>query len=347
MSFPKRIEQHKHESDSFAIILYKLKEIGIFRNITESDYGIDFEIEVVNGNQVEGHCIKVQVKSSDKLKVRKKDGHARVGGIKQSTLYYWAELSYNVPIVAMTVDLIEEKIYISDNLFWQAIGLIDATEKDKRPKSKSIDFGKWREIQDEIKRLKRIAYGYGLRDELNAHKWMLRNLISVMALYENSVHCHNGYSSDEDVVFRSFLESARILLGIKSYPDDEDIKSLEKLFDYSYIKNTTKSGEIGYDVARKVMECIFEILLPRLELYLIRVLSSAYYWAYKDPEYLKLVITSDIPKQNDVNVLCEYGRRNLYDDSLERERRLVKIIDEVEKKYKLPPNELFIKLSSL
>ena len=64
MNFPKRIEQHKHESDSFAVILYKLKEIGIFRNITESDYGIDFEIEVVNGNQVEGHCIKVQVKSS-------------------------------------------------------------------------------------------------------------------------------------------------------------------------------------------------------------------------------------------------------------------------------------------
>ena len=89
MNFPKRIEQHKHESDSFAIILYKLKEIGIFRNITESDYGIDFEIEVVNGDLVEGRCIKVQVKSSDKLKVRK-DGHAKVGGIKQTTLYYWA-----------------------------------------------------------------------------------------------------------------------------------------------------------------------------------------------------------------------------------------------------------------
>ena len=94
MNFPKRIEQHKHESDSFAIILYELREIGIFRNITESDYGIDFEIEVVNGNQVESHCVKVQVKSSDKLKIRKKDGHAKVGGIKQSTLYYWAELSY-------------------------------------------------------------------------------------------------------------------------------------------------------------------------------------------------------------------------------------------------------------
>ena len=59
MDFPKRIKQHKNESDSFAIILYKLREIGIFRNVTESDYGIDFEIEVVNGDKVEGHCLRI------------------------------------------------------------------------------------------------------------------------------------------------------------------------------------------------------------------------------------------------------------------------------------------------
>ncbi len=347
MNFPKRIEQHKHESDSFAIILYELREIGIFRNITESDYGIDFEIEVVNGNQVEGHCVKVQVKSSDKLKIRKKDGHAKVGGIKQSTLYYWAELSYNVPVVAIAVDLDEEKIYVSDNLFWQAVGLIDATEKDKRPKSKSIDFGKWHEVEEDIKRLKRIAYGYGLRDELNAHKWLLRNLISVMALYEQSVRCHNGYSTEEDMVFRSFLESARIILGIKSYSGDKKIKELEKCFDYSVIKNSTPSWEVGYDVVRKVMKCIFEILLPHLRLYQARVLNSAYYWAYKDPDYLKLVISTDIPKENDEKGLCEYGRRNPYDESLEREQTFTKVIDEIEKRYNIPPNELFFKLSSL
>ena len=46
MNFPKVIIQHKHESESFAIILYQLRELGIFRNITESDYGIDFEMEI-------------------------------------------------------------------------------------------------------------------------------------------------------------------------------------------------------------------------------------------------------------------------------------------------------------
>ena len=346
MNFPKRIEQHKHESDSFAVILYKLKEIGIFRNITESDYGIDFEIEVVNGNQVEGHCIKVQVKSSDKLKVSK-DGHAKVGGIKQTTLYYWAELSYNVPVVAIAVDLAEEKIYVSDNLFWQAISLIDATEKDKRPKSKSVDFGKWREVKDEIKRLKRIAYGYGLRDELNAHKWLLRNLISIMALYENSVHCDPWCDVDDEILFKSFLESARILLGIKSYPGDENVKKLVTYFDFSAIKNSTNSGEIEYSVVRIVMESIFEILLPCMRLYQYRVRDSAYYWAYKDPDYLKLVLTTDIPKENDETILCEYGRRSPYNNSLEKEREFIRIIGEVGQKYKLPNNELFIRLSSL
>lgn len=346
MNFPKRIEQHKHESDSFAVILYKLKEIGIFRNITESDYGIDFEIEVVNGNQVEGHCIKVQVKSSDRLTVRK-DGHAKVGGIKQATLYYWAELSYNVPMVAIAVDLAEEKIYVSDNLFWQAISLIDATEKDKRPKSKSIDFGKWCEVKDEIKRLKRIAYGYGLRDELHAHKWLLRNLISVMALYENSVHCDPWCVVEEEMLFKSFLESARILLGIKSYSGDENVKKLVKYFDFSSIKNSTSSGEIDYNIVRKMMESIFEILLPRMRLYQKRVRDSAYYWAYKDPDYLKLVLTTDIPEENNETILCEYGRRSPYSNSLEREREFIRTIGEIEQKYKLTNNELFIRLSSL
>lgn len=83
MNFPKLIVQHQHESESFAIILYKLKGLGIFRNITESDYGIDFEMEIVNGDRVEGHCIKVQVKSSDKLTVGKRDRHAKVGGLSK------------------------------------------------------------------------------------------------------------------------------------------------------------------------------------------------------------------------------------------------------------------------
>ena len=236
---------------------------------------------------------------------------------------------------------------MSDNLFWQAISLIDATERDERPKSKSIDFGKWCKVKDSIKRLKRIAYGYGLRDELHAHKWLLRSLISVMALYENSVHCDPWCVVEEEMLFKSFLESARILLGIKSYSGDENVKKLVKYFDFSSIKNSTSSGEIDYSIVRKMMESIFEILLPRMRLYQKRVRDSAYYWAYKDPDYLKLVLTTDIPEENNETILCEYGRRSPYSNSLEREREFIRTIGEIEQKYKLTNNELFIRLSSL
>ena len=92
MSYPERIQQHKNEDKSFAIIKKDLIELGVFRDQTSNDYGVDFEIEIENNGRMEGHCLKVQVKSSDDLNIRN-DGHATVGGIKQSTLNYWAEIS--------------------------------------------------------------------------------------------------------------------------------------------------------------------------------------------------------------------------------------------------------------
>lgn len=135
MDFPKRIKQHKAESDSYAILLYKLRKVGIFRNLTDNDYGIDFEIELLEGDKVTGNYIKAQVKSSEDLKIRKSDLVPTISGIKQSTLNYWAELSYKTHVVAYAVDLKTENIYISKPLFWQAIKLIDGSES-----SKTIEF---------------------------------------------------------------------------------------------------------------------------------------------------------------------------------------------------------------
>ena len=342
MNFPKRIEQHKHESDSFAIIHYKLKDIGIFRNITESDYGIDFEIEVVNGNQVEGHCVKVQIKSSDKLKIRKKDGHAIVGGIKQSTLYYWAELSYIVPVIAMAVDLGKEDIYICGNLFWQAISLIDGSEK-----TKSLDFGGFRLASDSVILVKRIAYGYGLRDELNAHKWILRNLIKTCSQYENSVGCDPWCTIDDVGFMRSFLEYTKIFLGMQSFPGDVFVKKFNRYFDFIALKNSTPSGEFDYDLQKKVMAELFLFLMPKLRSYQKKVIDSAFYWSFKDPEYLKLVVTTDIPDENNKDELFKYGFRSEYDEEYRKQREFGDFISEAEKKYGLANNELFIKFANL
>lgn len=77
MDLPKTTEQQEAERRSYAILRYKLENrIGIFRNQTDSDYGIDFEIELKHEGRVTGRSIKAQVKSSKELKPRK-DGKVR------------------------------------------------------------------------------------------------------------------------------------------------------------------------------------------------------------------------------------------------------------------------------
>jgi len=51
-----------------------------------SDYGIDFEVELISSEgAVAGEYFKAQVKSAENIYVRD-DGVPTVGGIKQSTL---------------------------------------------------------------------------------------------------------------------------------------------------------------------------------------------------------------------------------------------------------------------
>src|SRR5689334_4807920 len=105
LKFPKQAAQLKAESESYAILLYHLRRIGIFRNLTDNDYGIDFEIEVVDAGSVTGRYFKAQVKAADKIQIRKRDNVPTVGGIKESTLNYWCALSRKTHVIAYAVDL--------------------------------------------------------------------------------------------------------------------------------------------------------------------------------------------------------------------------------------------------
>ncbi|MBP8073813.1 MAG: DUF4365 domain-containing protein, partial [Bacteroidia bacterium] len=100
------------------------------RNFTENDYGIDFEIELVQDDKVIGHYVKVQVKSK-KEKLTLKDGTPSISGIEQSTLYYWSQLSYKANVHVIAVDLTKEEIYFSEPIFWQAIKLLSNDDSTK------------------------------------------------------------------------------------------------------------------------------------------------------------------------------------------------------------------------
>ena len=339
MNFPKRIKQHKNESDSLAIIMYKFKELGIFRNVTNSDYGVDFEIEVVNDDRVEGHCIKVQVKASETGLVRKRDGHARVSGIKQTTLSYWAELSYRVPVVGMAVNLKDgsEAVYVSKPLFWQAIRLMDGSER-----SKTIDFGAKCDVEKNTCHLRKIAAEYSLRDFLYAHKWVLSNIKRIFQMYEAAARCDGPLSIYEPELFRSFLEHSHVIFI--NFSNFQRAVQFDALFSYErYVYENNGEDPSNYQVS-----CIMKLLLPlligALIMYREEVLGSTYYWVHKDPSYLKIVYATEIPPLDDLKKICNWVLENADCSFYDHSCQIYDFLREKENAYGLEENSLVHKM---
>lgn len=309
MDFPKRIKQHKAESDSYAILLYKLRDLGIFRNLTDNDYGVDFEIELLEGETVAGKYVKAQVKSSENLTIRKTDSVPTVGGIKQSTLNYWAELSYKTHVIAYVVDLETENIYISKPLFWQAIRLMDGSEK-----TKTIEFVPHDEQHHSIIPslfTKIYAHSPSLMDEIYCHKMALKNLKQFFDLYADVFHYDYHMPVDDLDILESFLEVSRVLLW-PSRLDHVDLTEEEKkyIYSFSYWKNVTEEAggeDVANYVAQKPLKALMPYLLEVLRKYESRVFSSKRYWKYKSPTYLKLVYDFPIPKVSDHDEIRNFG----------------------------------------
>lgn len=310
MDFPKRIKQHKSQSDSFAILLYKLKDLGIFRSATENDYGIDFEIEIVIDDKVIGRYLKAQVKSAEELYIRA-DGIPTVGGIKQTTLAYWTELSYRTHVIAFAVDLTNEKIYFTKSIFWQATILIDGSEK-----TKTIDFLPALDLskltkdvsQKDAKTLektenfistvliKKIAFQSSIVDIIYAHKTILRNIHSVFELYTDTWHYDAWTEVQALDMFKTVLECSKILiddLPKEGLSEDER----KNIFNFDYWAEITdwSGDDVSNQVAKKPLQILFPLLLDKIQYYSEHVIDGAYYWIYKDLPYLKLVYKTKIP----------------------------------------------------
>jgi len=111
-------------------LLYSLRNHGIVRSISTNDYGVDLEYEFVHNNQVSGKIIKIQLKGKKSVKVNRKN-QITISKLKQSTLNYWAELSFSSNVFVVIVDISTENIYVSKPIFWEAVALIDNTNKKK------------------------------------------------------------------------------------------------------------------------------------------------------------------------------------------------------------------------
>ena len=321
MDLPKQINQHKAESDSYAILLYHLRDVGIFRNVTDNDYGIDFEIEFVEDGKVVGNYIKAQVKASENLNIRKHDSVPTVSGIKQSTLNYWAQLSFKSHVVAYAVDLKNENIYISRPLFWDVISKID-----KSKSTKTIEFIPH---QDELDSQIPIAKVYtkfysklpSLQDEIYNHKLGLKSLNRFIRLYTDvfqyDVFCEVENQDD----FATFLEVCRVLLS-NVLISKLDLSEKDKMYLYSYqywcneSENDSSGDEVVNYVAQRPLKVLFPLFLDALERYEQRVFSGQYFWLHKDRTYLKLVYDNPIPTEREHESIRDLG----YSDTISSRR---------------------------
>lgn len=310
MKLPIRTKQKKAESESYAILLYKLRRLGIFRNLTESDYGIDFEVEVILDETVTGRYIKAQVKSAEKIFVRASDNVPTVGGIKQSTLAYWCELSYRTHVVAYAVDLTNELVYVSNPVFWQATKLIDESGK-----SKSIEFipATKKIPQDTLVEVMSVAnaLSYSVPDTIYALTVAFRYLEQFFQLRVDAFHYDAGTELEHPEVFRAFLEVCSILLAWNK--DNANLPKADKKHMFSYDHWARKWGASTADItcfgARAPMKALLPMLVDKLNFYKTAILSGVYYWNSKNPQFLKLAYNTPLPTATDDKTFDDWGYR--------------------------------------
>ena len=307
MDFPKRTKQQRSEAHSYAVLLYKLRDVGIFRNLTENDYGIDFELELVNEDEVTARVVKIQVKSAETLKLRA-DKTPSVGGIKQSTLNYWCELSYRTNVIAYAVDLATETIYVSRNLFWQATKAIGGSGA-----SKSIAFSAAGKDGDLRAKAATIMWALApnAADHVYAHTLALRRLKDILSLLADAFHYDAGTEVDA-AAFRDLLEAARILLwasGDQLWTDKKD-KKYWVSYDYWVQKSEADNwdGLVCY-AAQPILTTLVPALIGALRKYRDAVLAGQYYWAHRNPQFLGLVYETVLPASDDKDALISWGER--------------------------------------
>lgn len=312
MNLPKRIIQKQNESESYAILLYKLRSIGIFRNLTENDYGIDFEIEIVRNGELTGKYLKIQVKSAEKLKIRKKDNVPTISGIKQSTLWYWAQLSFSTNVLVFLVDIKSENIYLTKPIFWQASKLIDGSNK-----SKTIEFLPVSEYHAEVAKVLTSTYAVAptIRDHIYYHMEAIRHLKQFLDLHLGIFHYDVHMPIEDEGVFEQFLELCQKLLWYRNVVEKFPEEDRENPFSIHHWKKKTEYYEPYNYICQTPMKILMPEFLAELKSLRQRILASAYYWVHKNMSYFRLVYTHEIPEESEFKKLAiawdEFERNNL------------------------------------
>jgi predicted transcriptional regulator len=307
IEYPKRTVQHQNEYESMAVLLYHLRKKGILRSFRELDYGIDLEYEFVHNDTVTGKSIKIQLKSSNNLKIDS-DGTPKIYNIKQSTLNYWAEISYRTNVILVAVDLSNERIYCSRPLFWEIIKKIDPTRKDKHISLIGGD-----PFTNEITCA--LIDSFALAPVI--HEIILNQKIALQYLEEILQFCyeitfHDQFLEVEDTsILKNILDICSILLwNVDVGSHFNDFKRSNNWNKISFFYENSKDGTLKYCYLYKSLEILINLLLKKLIQIRNSVLDSFSYWVVHDKDYIEMVYQYDIEQIYDKSlkeILVKYS----------------------------------------
>ena len=316
MELPNIVKTKQEEKESFRIIEEALGKDFILRKQNDSDdYGIDAEIELIQDGHATGKIMKIQVKSSLDLEIRKKDNIPTISGIKQSTLNYWIETSNYAHVVIFGVDLTHRDIYITKPIFYQATQLIDNSKKTKtiefqkekmaapvlgtimkiflslpRPKE---ELKQYQQIQHDIKKYIEFwgdIHWYDLQCQFD---W--ETIERFTALFDNTLLMERFFSSKKPP---EFLVDKKTPVGKLIWRKDFWAALLES----------------GYPnlFAQEPFSYLISILLKKMNVYREMVLSARYFWARKDLDFLRSVFqTPSFDKiPSDKNEIIDFCRKS-------------------------------------
>jgi len=337
IEYPKRTVQHQNEYESMAILLYHLRKKGIVRSFRELDYGIDLEYEFVHKNNVIGKTIKIQLKSSKHLKIGE-DGTPKIYNIKQSTLNYWAEISYRTNVIIVAVDLTNERIYCSRPLFWEIIKEIDPTRKEKHISLIGGD-----PITNEIicALIDSFALAPVIHEIILNQKFALQYLEEIFHLcYE--VTFHDQFLEVEDTsILKNLLDICSILLwNVNVSSHFNGFKKSKDWNKLSFFYKNSKDGTLKYCFLYKPLDILINLLLKKLIDIRNMVLDSFTYWVVHDKDYIEMVYQYDIEQIYDKSlkkILVKYNgdKRNYFKNHRDISNYFNNEIDKLNKLYKL------------
>lgn len=296
---PQRPVQHVSEDKSKLVFQQRLPKHWIFRDLgTKNDYGIDSEVELVStGGEVSGKIVKLQLKGREVVTFNA-DGKATVGGIKQSTLRYWLELSRHTHVLAALTDNSAERAYFIP-VFWQAASAIDEGET-----TKSISFDMELELGTQAGVTTFIACVLSRPwNEIRAVEEILRELPALLYDYTWVYRADPWMINGRLDIFRRWLRNGREVMG----PLVSQQQSL--LFDEQHWVSESEKAwgdHIMYGTLCIAYTETFKLAFERVHVIAANIRRGRYYWERQAPECFRLVAETALPTKYDIDSIYKF-----------------------------------------